>query len=514
MYGKFKYLNRILRGVEIHNPSILESSLEQLAQKYKDAGKSVYLFEYNSSLAPQSYTMNKLFDPKVHYLSINNSTIEKALSKKFSLPNNVNIKPWALDHIVNHNIFELNNVPLFKHLNNVVIICGSSDKASHKNYVFLRGWLFGYFFDTSKIINHQMKKLNLTDFEKANEITIKEQRAFDVNYGITHSKYTDRMASLYKHQMDENSQLLEFLDLSYYESVNRKTVNPNVNRKHKNECKLFPPKLLSSMALNTVGLEYYNISRDINNPTQFQHKPMELLYNVEKVVFTHVDSALRILSKRPKDIDAENMFTAFHFRSKFSFRMDMIYDIEPLAFIAPNNPDDFVLMKRNNLKAGFASQEDINNGNVSGVYSYQSIKTYFQKAYPNMKFFTNVSPNDVVYKNYQYDGPAVIMHFKPSAYLLENMDKIDFVKFRHLLTSIVFNPKKSLLSNLTFVSTENIVEDIKKRVDLDYYANTDAIDISKEKFFELYELFDEITNKWNTAYDDYEILESPLDNKY
>ena len=452
MYGKFKYLNRILRGVEIHNPSILESSLEQLAQKYKDAGKSVYLFEYNSSLAPQSYTMNKLFDPKVHYLSINNSTIEKALSKKFSLPNNVNIKPWALDHIVNHNIFELNNVPLFKHLNNVVIICGSSDKASHKNYVFLRGWLFGYFFDTSKIINHQMKKLNLTDFEKANEITIKEQRAFDVNYGITHSKYTDRMASLYKHQMDENSQLLEFLDLSYYESVNRKTVNPNVNRKHKNECKLFPPKLLSSMALNTVGLEYYNISRDINNPTQFQHKPMELLYNVEKVVFTHVDSALRILSKRPKDIDAENMFTAFHFRSKFSFRMDMI-------------------------------------------------------------FFTNVSPNDVVYKNYQYDGPAVIMHFKPSAYLLENMDKIDFAKFRRLLTSIVFNPKKSLLSNLTFVSTENVIEDIKKRVDLDYYANTNAIDISKEKFFELYELFDEITNKWNMAYDDFEILESESDDE-
>lgn len=511
MHGKFKYLNRILRGVEIHNPSILESSLKQLAQKYKDAGKSVYLFEYNSALAPQSYTMNKLFDPKTHYLSINNSTIEKALNKKFSLPSNNTIKPWTLDHILNHNIFEFNNVPLFKHLKNVVVISGSSDKTSHKNYVFLRGWLFGYFFDTSRIVNNQMKKLNLTDFEKANEITMKEQRTFDQCYGVTHSKYNDKIASLYKHQMDENSQLLEFVDLSYYESVNRKLVNPNVNRKHKNECKLFPPKLLSSMALSTVGLEYYNISRDINNPTSHQQKPMELLYNVEKVVVTHADSALRILSKRQKDIDAENMFTAFQFRSKLSFRMEMIYDIEPLAFIAPNNPHDFALMKRNNLKAEFASQEDINNGNVSGVYSYQSIRSYFQKTYPNMKFFTNVSPNDVVYKNYEYDGPAVIMHFKPSSYLLENIDKIDFVKFRRLLTSIVFNPKKSILFNLTFLSTENVIEDIKKRVDLNYYANTDAIDISKEKFFELYELFDEITTKWNLAYDDFEILESDLD---
>lgn len=511
MYGKFRYLNRILRGVEIHNPSILESTLKPLAQKYKDAGKSVYLFEYNSSLAPQSYTVNKLFDPKVHYLSINNTTIEKALSKKFSLPSNTNIRPWALDHIINHNIFELNNVPLFKNLKNVVVISGSSDKFSHRNYVFLRGWLFGYFFDTSRILANQMKKLNLTDLEKVNEITIKEQSAFDQNYGITHSKYIDRMASLYKHQMDENSQLLEFVDLSYYESANRKIVNPTINRKHKNECDLFPPRLLSSLALSTIGLEYYTICRDTKNPTHYQQKPMELLYNVEKVVITHADSALRILSKRHKDIHAENMFTAFQFRSKLSFRMEMIYDIEPLAFIAPRAPNDFVLTKRYNLKAEFASQDDINNGNVAGMYSYQSIRSYFEKAYPNMKYFTDVSPNDVVYKNYQYDGPAVIMHFKPSSYLVENIDKIDFVKLRRLLTSIVFNPKKSILSNLTFLSTENVIEDIKKRVDLDYYANTNAVDMSKEKFFELYELFDEITNKWKLAYDDFEILESELD---
>lgn len=511
MHGNFKYLNRILRGIEIHNPSILESSLKHIVQKYKHNNKNIYLFEYNSSLAPQSYTINNIFNPKVHYLSINNNTIQRALAKKYSWKYNPNLKPWTLDHIINHNVFKFNDDPLFKHLKNVVVICGSSDQIPSRNYVYLRGWLFGYFFNLSKILNNQMNKLNLNDHERVNEITHKEQRIFDQNYGINHSTFDDNIASLYKHQLMVNNQLLEFVDLSYYESVNRKILNPSNNRKHKNESKLFPPRLLSSLAMSTVGLEYYNISRDINNPTQSQQKPLELLHNVEKIVITHADSALRILSRRSNEIDTLDMFKAFQFRSKLSFRMQMIYDIEPLAFIAPKNADDFALMKRTSLKTDLASQEEIDKGNVSGVFSYQSIRSYFKKAYPLMKHFTNVSSNDVIFKNYEYDGPAVIMHFKPSTYLLENIDKIDFIKLRRLLTSIVFNPKKSILYNLTFLSTENVIEDIKKRVDLEYYANTSAIDMSKEKFFELYELFDEITDKWNLVYDDFEIIESELE---
>lgn len=507
----FRYLDRILRGVEIHNPTILEASLQPMASKFKEENKTVYIFEYNSVFAAQTSAFNKIFEPKVHYLSINNTIVEKHINERFSLQNITRGKPWSMDNVINHRIFEFEKEWPFNKLKNPVVICGSLEKTPARNFAFLRGWIFGYFFNTTNIINNQMKSLHLTDEAKVNEITAKEQKIFEQNYSVTHNKFDDKVLTLYKHEMEENHQFLEILDLTYNESLNRKKVTQATNKQHKSQSLLFPTRILSALALSTIGVEFYSLARNINTPTQLNHKQFELMYNTNKLVIVHADTALRVLSKKYKDMSTDTEFSAFDFRSKLSFRMQMIYDIEPLTFISPKNPNNYTLFKRIKSIGKDATTEDFRKGNVVGAYSYESILSYLKKAYPEMRAIERVEKTDVTFKNYELDGPAVIMNLKPSEYLTKNFDKIDFIKLRRVLSSIVYNPKRSILYNLNFLSTENVIKEIKERVDLEYYENTTAIDMDKDKFFELYELFDEISSKWNLAYDDLEIVESDMD---
>lgn len=495
-YPNLRYNKNILKGVEIHNPTILDSALKGVVAEYKQKSKEVIMFEYGSTLAPQSYLLNRMFRPKAHFMNVTHGPAVRAISRHLIIPELTTKFPWTQDHLMNYQAFDYKNSEWFKNLRNSVLFCGSKDAEIYRNTTCFRGWVFRYFLDQTKLIEHRVKELGITDKTKVDKVTADFDKKIDDEYLAENPAKVDETIEPYKCSVDENTQFLEFLDFSFYETPSNQNANLASIFKHKVKAKTFPSFNLTSMALDIAAINHYSLARDLNNPEVYNTVPLDLAHNVEKIVFLHADSAMRIL-QRPTPEHTSNKFKQFHFRSKYTFRMQTMFDVEPLAFLSPTDCEKFLLQKRSHVKKDEFNQKEVDDGNFVGLHSYKSIRDYIKEHYPQTRIIENIDSTSIKFKNYKMDGPLVILRLKPSEYLLKNASNIRIDILRTAMMKILSKPRSTLVTNLAFIAQAEARKEILENIDLEYFSTTAMMDVTKDRFFEFYEVLEKVLIKWN-----------------
>ena len=284
-YPNLRFNKNILKGVEIYNPTILESALKGVVAEYRQKSKEVIMFEYGSTLAPQNYLLNKMFRPKAHFLNVTYPPAIKAIARHLIIPELTRNFPWTQNHLMNHQAFDYKNSAWVKNLRNSVLFCGSKDFEIYRNTTCFRGWIACYFLDETKLIEHRVKELGITNTTKVDEVTAAFNRKLDEEYSAENPVKMDDSIEPYKYSVDENTQFLEFLDMSFFETPNNKAPTLNNIFKYKVNTKTFPSVNLSSMAITVATVNHYNLGRDLSNPEVYSTDPFDLAHNVDMIVF-------------------------------------------------------------------------------------------------------------------------------------------------------------------------------------------------------------------------------------
>ncbi|XBW38622.1 hypothetical protein QEN19_004211 [Hanseniaspora menglaensis] len=434
-------------GTNILDESIIESVFVdhlKLNEKVKDIILLEYLYDFNHS----SYLLNKLLKPKTHVLQSPYRTVKNYLSKIEGRNLNdihmVQTMRWTTKNLIDSQLLNREN-SYFNKFNNLKLFVGSTPITFHR---------INNEFKTLIIGNHFYKEMlpNLDLLKSSKKYNA--GRDFNLEPPIINKNEIDNIVEIYN-----------LSGIDYLQVLGKTTLDASEKNAFNANATL---KTLYAKATSAYAVDEFNdkINKDPN----------------PKYFFIDCLTSMKLIQK---ELNAEAAGQKIKYRSKFSMKLQSIFDINPVAVFISEN----------------CTFEDKNKKTQLNSERY---KDYITKTYPDTLLFDNLNIEQMESSDFSNKGPLTLFEIKIKPKIL-NLSASEGFQLHDFLDCISNKPSKSIAHNLKFVKTDEMYKYLQEHSDWNLFSTVTCLDATQEQIWSLYQIYklsEKYSEKLNESYKD------------
>ncbi|OBA28259.1 hypothetical protein HANVADRAFT_98505 [Hanseniaspora valbyensis NRRL Y-1626] len=401
-----------------------------------------YLYDFNNT----SFLLNKLLKPKKHILQAPFRKLKTYLTKKtgesLSDIHMVQTMRWTNKNLVDNNL--LSNTFLAK-FNNLKLFLGSTPITFHRINTDFKTLIIGNYFNDTLLPSLDMV---ITSQRFNSQVDFKFEKPII--------------------EMNEVDNIVEIYNLSGLDDP--QTISNSLGKTSEKS------QFHSNSTLKTLYKKATSSFSD--DPfTQSQNKDPK-----SKYLFIDCMTATKLLQRQHHTVVDDK---TLKFRSKFTMKMETVFDIDPIAVFVP---DDCTFKDKNK----------------HSVLSTELYKKFITQQYPDTLIFDNLSKEQIRSPNVEKRGPLTLfrMTLKPQ---VVSMSSHESFQLHELLDCISNKPSHSIATNLKFVPTDEMYQYLKQNIDLQVYSKINCLECSQEQMWSLFEVYkkaSKFSQKMNDNYED------------
>ncbi|KAL6926559.1 hypothetical protein ACO0SA_004739 [Hanseniaspora valbyensis] len=381
-----------------------------------------YLYDFNNT----SFLLNKLLKPKKHILQAPFRKLKTYLTKKtgnaLSDIHMVQTMRWTNKNLVEDKL--LSNTFLSK-FNNLKLFLGSTPITFHRINTDFKTLIIGNYFNDTLLPSLDMV---ITSQRFNSQVDFKFEKPII--------------------EMNEVDNIVEIYNLSGLDDP--QTISNKKSQFHSNSTL----KTLYKKATSSFSDDFF---------TQSQNKDPK-----SKYFFIDLDDK------------------TLKFRSKFTMKMETVFDIDPIAVFVPENCT-------------------FKDKNKHSVLSTELYKKFISQQYPETLIFDNLSKEQMRSSNIEKRGPLTLfrMTLKPQVVSMSSQESF---QLHELLDCISNKPSHSIATNLKFVPTGEMYQYLKQNIDWEVYSKINCLECSQEQMWSLFEVYKKAAKFSENMNDNYEDL--------